>query len=60
MHRLTLTVGTDGRVRDVDIVQPLAGEMGRLIGAVQSWRFRPATDNGVPVTSRFTVDINVE
>jgi hypothetical protein len=58
--RLTLTVGTDGRVRDVDIVQPLAGEMGRLIGAVQSWRFRPATDNGVPVTSRFTVDINVE
>jgi len=58
--KLTLTVGTDGRVRDVDIVQPLAGEMGRLIGAVQSWRFRPATDNGVPVTSRFTVDINVE
>ena len=58
--RLTLTVGTDGRVRDVDIVEPLAGEMGRLIGAVQSWRFKPATDNGVPVTSRFTVDINVE
>jgi hypothetical protein len=58
--RMTLTVGTDGRVRDVDIVQPLAGEMGRLIGAVQSWRFKPATQNGVPVTSRFTVDINVE
>jgi TonB family protein len=58
--RLTLTVDADGRVRDVDIVQPLAGDMGRLIGAVQSWRFRPATDNGVPVTSRFTVDISVE
>jgi TonB family protein len=58
--RLTLTVGPDGRVRDVDIVQPLAGEMGRLVGAVQSWRFKPATDNGVPVTSRFTVDISVE
>jgi len=58
--RLTLTVDTDGRVRDVDIVEPLQGEMGRLIGAVQSWRFKPATDNGVPVTSRFTVDINVE
>jgi hypothetical protein len=58
--RLTLTVGTDGRVRDIDIVQPLAGEMGRLIGAVQSWRFRPAMENGTPVTSRFTVDINVE
>jgi TonB family protein len=58
--RLTLTVGPDGRVRDVDVVQPFAGEMGRLIGAVQSWRFKPATDNGVPVTSRFTVDISVE
>jgi outer membrane biosynthesis protein TonB len=58
--KLTLTVGTDGRVHDIDIVEPLAGEMGRLIGAVQSWRFRPATENGVPVTSRFTVDINVE
>jgi outer membrane biosynthesis protein TonB len=31
-----------------------------LIGAVQSWRFKPAMQNGVPVTSRFTVDINVE
>jgi hypothetical protein len=58
--RLALTVGTDGRVHDIDVVQPLAGDMGRLIGAVQSWRFKPATDNGVPVTSRFTVDINVE
>jgi len=58
--KLTLTVGPDGHVRDIDIVEPLAGEMGRLIGAVQSWRFRPATDNGVPVTSRFTVDINVD
>ena len=58
--RLTLTVGTDGRVHDIDVVEPLSGEMGRLIGAVQSWRFKPATDGGVPVTSRFTVDINVE
>jgi hypothetical protein len=58
--KLTLTVGTDGRVHDIDVVEPLTGEMGRLIGAVQSWRFKPATDNGVPVTSRFTVDINVE
>ena len=58
--RLTLTVGTDGRVHDIDVVEPLQGDMGRLIGAVQSWRFRPATDHGTPVTSRFTVDINVE
>ena len=58
--RLTLTVDTSGRVRDIDVVNPLPGEMGRLIAAVQSWRFKPATSNGTPVTSRFTVDINVE
>jgi len=58
--RLSLTVGTDGRVHDIDILQPMQGDMGRLIGAVQSWRFKPATENGTPVTSRFTVDINVE
>lgn len=58
--KLALTVGTDGRVHDIDVLEPMRGDMGRLIGAVQSWRFRPATQNGIPVTSRFTVDINVE
>ena len=55
-----LTVGTDGRVHDIDVVEPMSGDMGRLIGAVQSWRFKPAMQNGIAVTSRFTVDINVE
>jgi len=58
--KLALTVGTDGRVHDIDVLDPMSGDMGRLIGAVQSWRFRPAMENGIPVTSRFTVDINVE
>ena len=58
--KLALTVGTDGRVHDIDVLQPMQGDMGRLIGAVQSWRFRPATQSGIAVTSRFTVDINVE
>jgi hypothetical protein len=58
--RLALIVGTDGRVHDINVLQPIDGDMGRLIGAVQSWRFRPATENGVPVSSRFTVDIKVE
>ena len=57
--RLFLTVGTDGRVRDIDIAQPIPGEMPRLIGSVQNWRFKPATQNGQPVTSTFSVDINV-
>jgi TonB family protein len=58
--RLGLTVGPDGRVKDIEVIDSISGEMGRLIGAVQSWRYKPATQNGVPVTSRFTVDINVD
>jgi hypothetical protein len=55
--RLLLTVGADGLVKDIDIAKPLPGDTARLIGAVQEWRFRPATENGVPVASRFSVDI---
>jgi hypothetical protein len=57
--RLFLTVGTDGRVHDINIAQSIPGEMPRLIASVQNWRFRPATQNGQPVTSTFSVDINV-
>ncbi len=55
--RLLLTVGADGRVKDIDIARAIPGDTARLIGAVQEWRFRPATENGVPVASRFSVDI---
>jgi len=56
--RLSLSIDASGRVRDINVIRPAAGDMGRLIGAVQSWRFRPAMDNGQPVPARFTVDIN--
>jgi hypothetical protein len=57
--RLFLTVGSDGRVHDINIAQSIPGEMPRLIASVQNWRFKPATQNGQPVTSTFSVDINV-
>jgi len=57
--RLFLTVGTDGRVHDINVAQSIPGEMPRLIASVQNWRFKPATQNGEPVTSSFAVDINV-
>ncbi|HEX7680687.1 MAG TPA: energy transducer TonB [Thermoanaerobaculia bacterium] len=57
--RLFLTVGTDGRVHDINVAQSIPGEMPRLIASVQNWRFKPATQNGEPVTSTFSVDINV-
>ena len=55
--QLALIVGTDGRVHDIDIQRDVPGVMGPLIGTVQQWRFRPATQNGQPVSSRFTVAV---
>ena len=56
--RLDLTVGADGRVKDVNILNAIPGETAKLIAAVQSWRFRPATENGTPVPSHFSVDVS--
>ncbi|MCU1244764.1 MAG: Protein TonB [Acidobacteria bacterium] len=56
--RLELTVGPDGRVREVNIRQAIPGDTARLIATVQSWRFRPATENGQPVTATVPVDIS--
>lgn len=55
--QLSLTVGTDGRVHDIDVQRAAPGVIGPLVGAVQQWRFRPATQNGEPVTSRFSVAV---
>lgn len=56
--RLDLTVGPDGSVRDVTIIEPIPGETAKLIAAIQTWRFKPGTENGVPTTSHFSVDIS--
>ena len=55
--QLSLTVGTDGRVHDIEVQRAAPGLIGPLVGAVQQWRFRPATQNGEPVTSRFSVAV---
>jgi TonB family protein len=56
--RLELIVGADGRVKDVNVIEGVPGETPRLIAAVQSWKFRPATLNGSPVEAPFSVDIS--
>jgi TonB family protein len=56
--RLTLTVGPDGRVKSVQLRNGIPGHTPALIAAVQSWRFKPATENGVPVSAPFSVDIS--
>ncbi len=55
--RLQLTVGKDGLVKEVNVIQGIPGETGKLIAAVQRWRFKPATENGNPVEAPFTVDV---
>jgi len=56
--RLMLTIGADGRVKDIAIANSIPGQTPKLIAAVQSWRFKPATQNGVPVEAPFSVDIS--
>jgi TonB family protein len=57
--RLTLIVGADGRVRDVNIERTLpGGNTAALVGAVQRWRFKPATVNGEPVAAPYSVEIS--
>ncbi|HET7711244.1 MAG TPA: TonB family protein [Thermoanaerobaculia bacterium] len=55
--RLQLSVNADGRVTAIDIKKPIPRETSTLIRAVQSWRFKPATVNGQPVSSSVNVDI---
>ncbi|HEY8132271.1 MAG TPA: energy transducer TonB [Thermoanaerobaculia bacterium] len=54
--RVNLTVDSDGRVTDIDVNESIP-DMPKLIAAIQNWRFKPATENGNPVTARVAVDI---
>ena len=59
--RFTLVIGPDGRVKDVNIEQMLrGGNNAALLGAIQSWRFKPATENGEPVAAPYSVEISFE
>jgi len=56
--QLTLLVGADGRVHSVGIDGVLPGQTAKLIAAIHSWRFRPATENGVPVSAPFSTAVS--
>jgi len=51
------TFGADGRVKDINIIDPIPGATAKVIEAVQTWRFKPATENGTPVNARVPVTI---
>ena len=54
----TVTIGTDGRVRDL-VVTRAAAALGRsAMAAVWSWRFAPVIQNGVPVAAKFPLVVS--
>lgn len=55
--RLSLTVGSDGRVEEVEVLESVPGITAKVISAVQRWKFKPATRNGEAVRGQFPVDI---
>jgi TonB family protein len=56
--RLSLMIGADGRVKQIDIERSLPRYTAQLVSAVQSWRFKPATLNGDPVSAPYSVEIS--
>jgi TonB-like protein len=56
--KLQLTVGPDGDVKEVTVLQGIPGETGKIIASLQRWKFKPATENGSPVEAPFTVDVS--
>ncbi len=56
--RLTLMIGADGRVKEIDIERALGRDTAQLISAVRSWRFKPATLNGNPIAAPYSVEIS--
>ena len=55
--RLSLMIGADGRVKEIDIERALGRDTAQLISAVRSWRFKPATLNGDPIAAPYSVEI---
>ena len=57
---IKVTIGTDGRVSDVEIVEsvhPTYDSM--LLRAARSWLYQPAKRNDVPVVSELVVEVNL-
>lgn len=56
--RFRLTIDRDGAVQEIRVIETMPGMTGKMIAAMQRWKFKPATENGVPVEGTFMVDIS--
>jgi TonB family protein len=56
---LKLTVGTDGRVHNVDVIRPLGfGLDESAVAGVKTWRFQPAARDNQPVAVMLNVEVS--
>lgn len=56
--RFNLIVGADGRVADVAVERPCSQHNSAIVTALQTWRFKPATEDGQPVRAPYSVEIS--
>jgi TonB family protein len=56
--RLAFVVDTDGSVKDVEVVKGLGyGLDENAVKTVKTWKFKPATRQGLPVKARATIEV---
>jgi TonB family protein len=56
---LSIVVNTDGRAGNIKVVRSLGmGLDEKAIEAVERWRFRPGTNNGIAVRVRAQIEVN--
>jgi TonB family protein len=58
-EKLEITIDVDGNVSDITVINTLGPEFDReAIAAAKQWKFKPATKDGKPVTSKELSIIN--
>lgn len=57
---VSLTIGPDGEVSGVQVIQGMSGITEKVVSAVNRWKFQPATVDGRPVQSTYRVEIVVK
>jgi TonB family protein len=55
---LSITVGTDGVVRDVEVTKPLYPSLDQsAVSAARNWRFEPYLKDGQPTAKQMSVEV---